>query len=104
MSACEFRPAVEGGGGLGVAPEEVAAVVQDGADEEDAPALLDFEGHVDGGEEGVGVDAADVRFGAAELGRVRCVGHDREAGACGEVCLKLCGVPVVDLATGDGCG
>jgi hypothetical protein len=50
------------------------------------------------------VDAADVRFGAAELGRVRYVGHDREAGACGEVCLKLYGVPVVDLATGDGCG
>ena len=32
------------------------------------------------------------------------MGHDREAGACGEVCLELGGVPVVDLAAGDGCG
>ena len=43
-------------------------VLQDGANEEDAPALLDVEGHVDGGKEGEGVDAADVWLCAAELG------------------------------------
>ena len=84
--------------------DDCEGVLEDGAHEEDAPATRDVEGHVDRREVDECVDAPDVRFCAAEFGRVRGMRHDGETVARGEVGLDLGGVAVMYLAARDGHG